>query len=221
MRRYPPPGVVFDVGGGNGYVASGLKQAGIPVVLVEPGRQGIENARRRGLAPLICSTLEDAGFLPGSLPAVGLFDVLEHIREDEAFLQAVYPLLAPGGRVYLSVPAFRLLWSVDDDYAGHYRRYSVSQVQRILSRAGYQVEYAGYIFSMLPMPVLLMRALPSRLGWRKGDDWNRYQQEHTRLSGPAGRLLKHWLDWELGQLRRGRAIPFGGSCLVAARKASG
>lgn len=220
MRRCPPPGVVFDIGGGNGYVASGLKQAGLPVVVIEPGWQGIRNARRRGLDPLICSTLEDAGFLPGSLPAVGLFDVLEHIRADEAFLQTIHPLLIPGGRVYLSVPAFRSLWSVDDDYAGHFRRYSAGEVQRLLTRIGFQVEFASYIFSMLPLPVLLMRALPSRLGWRKGDDWRRYQQEHTRLSGPAGWLLMRWLAWELSQLQQGRPIFLGGSYLVAARKSS-
>lgn len=90
----------------------------------------------------------------------------------------------------------------------------------MLARTGFQVEFASYIFSMLPLPVLLMRALPSRLGWRKGDDWRRYQQEHTRLSGPAGWLLMRWLNWELRQLRQGHAIFLGGSYLVVARKNS-
>jgi hypothetical protein len=218
MRRFPPSGAVFDVGGGNGYVAGGLRQAGIPAVVVEPGRQGIRNALRRGLEPLVCATLEEAGFLPETLPAVGLFDVLEHVRQDEDFLRMIFPLLVPGGRIYLTAPAFRLLWSVDDDYAGHFRRYSASGLRCALARAGFQVEYSGYIFSMLPLPLLLLRALPSRLGWRKGDDWRRYQQEHTRRRGAAGWLLQRWLDWELGWLRQGHSIPLGGSCLAVARK---
>src|SRR5512142_1308788 len=75
MGHFPPPGVVLDVGGGNGYVALGLQRAGFAVALVEPGWQGVQNARVRGVETLICSTLEDAGFRPGSVPAVGLFDV--------------------------------------------------------------------------------------------------------------------------------------------------
>jgi len=153
MQLYPPPGVVFDVGGGNGYVAGGLKRAGIPVVLVEPGRQGIQNARRRGLDTLVCSTLEDAGFYDETLPAVGLFDVLEHIKDDKAFLQTIYPLLIPGGRIYLTVPALGLLWSVDDVYAGHHRRYSSAEMQHTLASAGFKVEFASYLFSMLPQPI--------------------------------------------------------------------
>jgi len=219
MERYPPPGLVFDIGGGNGYVAEGLMRAGLPVALVEPGWQGIANARRRGLDMLVCSTLEDAGFYPETFPAVGLFDVLEHIQDDQAFLEEIYPLLIPGGRVYLTVPAFQLLWSVDDGYAGHYRRYSAGDIQRRLARAGLKVEFASYIFSILPLPVFLMRALPSRLGWQKGDDWDRYQQEHTRRAGLAGWFLQGWLDCELSALRKGWKMIMGGSCLVVARKA--
>ena len=39
LRQFPPPGTLFDVGGGNGYVATGLERAGFPTVLVEAGRR--------------------------------------------------------------------------------------------------------------------------------------------------------------------------------------
>src|SRR5438552_2316286 len=35
LKRYPPNGVFFDIGGGNGCVAAALQNAGVPVVLVE------------------------------------------------------------------------------------------------------------------------------------------------------------------------------------------
>lgn len=219
VQRFSPPGTLFDVGGGNGYVAMGLQRAGIPVVLVEPGWQGVQNARTRGVRMLICSTLEDAGFLPGSLPAVGAFDVLEHIESDEGFLSAVHQRLVSGGYLYLTVPAFQALWSADDDYAGHYRRYTLAGLRSRLERAGYQVVFASYIFSMLPLPIWLGRALPTRLGLRKQEAWDRYQAEHSAQPGLVGRALDGLLGLELAFLRSGKSIPFGGSCLVAARKA--
>ena len=219
MQRYPPPGVVFDIGGGNGYVAMGLQRAGIPVALVEPGQQGVQNARRRGVALLVCASLEDAGFLAGSLPAVGLFDVLEHIQADKPFLSSIRDLMAPGGRVYLTVPAFQSLWSADDDYAGHYRRYHLAGLRRVLTGAGFKVLYNTYLFFVLPLPIFLVRSLPSRLGLRKQNAWGQYQQEHHSQPGLAGKLLNRLLGWELQRIRAGHSIPIGGSCLVAAEKA--
>ncbi len=218
VRGFPPPGTIFDVGGGNGYVALGLQQAGFQVALVEPGRQGVQNARLRGVETLICSTLEDVDFPAESLPAVGLFDVLEHIEQDEAFLRSMNHLLVPGGRIYLTVPAFQTLWSADDDYARHYRRYSVHGLRRVLVQAGLRLEFASYIFFFLPLPIFLLRAIPTRLGLRKHESWDRYQQEHHAQPGIVGRVLDGLLGWELARLKKGRAVPVGGSCLVVARK---
>ena len=218
IRRFAPPGTIFDVGGGNGYVAMGLQQAGIPVALVEPGWQGVQNARLRGVETLIYSTLEDAGFRTGSLPAVSLFDVLEHIEDDLPFLRKVQELLVPAGRLYLTVPAFQALWSSDDQYAGHFRRYTLADLRRLLKKAGFELEFASYIFFMLPFPIFLMRTIPTRLGFQRQDDWDRYEQEHQRKPGVVGYFLNLLLNWELKRLRQGHAVPVGGSCLVAARK---
>src|SRR5205814_2961911 len=68
MRQFPPSGAVFDIGGGNGFVARAIEAAGYSTVLVEPGT-GAFNARARGLSTVIQATLEDAKFRNGSLPA--------------------------------------------------------------------------------------------------------------------------------------------------------
>jgi len=218
MKRFPPPGPVFDIGGGNGYVAVGLQQAGFPVALLEPGRHGIENARRRGLNHLIWSTLEGAGFYEQSLPAAGLFDVLEHIQEDEMFLRAIYQILVPGGKLYLTVPAYTWLWSAADDYAGHYRRYTLRVLAELLGKAGFRCVFSTYLFWMLPVPALLFRSIPSRLGKQKPADWQRYQKEHAEREGLSGRLLDEFLGWELKRIRSGTPMRFGASCLVAAER---
>jgi SAM-dependent methyltransferase len=218
MRAFPPPGVVFDVGGGNGYVALGMKQAGIAAIVVEPGQQGAQNARRRGIEPVVCAALEDAGFLPESLPAVGIFDVLEHMQDEAAFLGQLRGLLAEGGRLYLTVPSGPLLWSADDEYAGHYRRYTLTSLRAALGTAGFEVEFATSIFTALPPMIWLRRSLPSRMGLLKPNNWKRYQREIGRQPGWIMALLRPFLDAEIRAIRQMKQVRVGGSCLAVARK---
>jgi len=104
-----------------------IKNAGLPTVVIEPGLQGAMNAHRKGLNPVICSSLEDAGFKTHLIPAVGLFDILEHIEDDIGFLTTIKTLLVPNGKLYITVPAYNFLRSVEDNYAGHYRRYTLKE----------------------------------------------------------------------------------------------
>lgn len=219
MRHLPPQGTVFDVGGGNGVVSRALLDAGYDVVLVELGADGIRSARERGLERLVCASLDQAGFLPGVLPAVGMFDVLEHMPDDAAVLATVRDLLAPGGRLYLTVPAWGFLWSEEDDAAGHHRRYTRRALVRRLAGAGLKVEFASYFFAPLPLPVLLMRALPTRLGLRGPREPDRVRREHGGAQGLAGRALGVALAAERNRIAAGRAVPFGTSCLAVARRA--
>ncbi|MBZ5581604.1 MAG: class I SAM-dependent methyltransferase [Acidobacteriia bacterium] len=160
IRRFPPSGAVFDIGGGNGYVALAIQESGFDVVVVEPGPDGARNARRRGIRSVICATVENAGFLDRSMAAAGLFDVLEHIEDDLGFLKSLARRLLAGGRLYLTVPAFSALWSQEDNDAGHYRRYTLRQLRNVLERAGLEAEYLTYFFACLPAPILLSRGAP-------------------------------------------------------------
>ena len=218
LRRFPPGGTLFDVGGGNGYVAAGLERAGFPTVLVEPGRTGAANACRRGLRNVINATTDEAGFAPESLDAVGLFDVLEHIPDDLGFLQSLHRLMRPGGRIYLTVPAFQLLWSSEDEYAGHQRRYRRQSLAQVLQATGFDIEYLTYCFWFLPLPVFLLRAIPSWLGWRKEPTQQSATKEHYKKSGFAGWLVNRALSWELARVARGQTLGMGNSCLAVARK---
>lgn len=212
LGRWPAGGTFFDVGGGNGAVARELVRNGIDTVLVEPGRTGADNARRAGLSRVVCATLAGAGFRAASLPAVGLFDVLEHIADDAAFLDEVRRVLVPGGRLFLTVPAYDAIWSGEDDSAGHYRRYTRSGLVHLLRARGFAVDHATYIFWCLPLPIFLLRSLPSRLGLRPGGDPDRATREHER----SGRAIERLLAWEPAAIARGVVIPAGGSILVAA-----
>jgi SAM-dependent methyltransferase len=218
MERYSPPGTVFDVGGGNGYVARAIQDSGRDVVLVEPGLSGAQNARARGVRHVIHSTLENGGFRAGTLPAVGLFDVLEHIENDRAFLEDLNRLLLPDGRLYITVPAYQALWSGEDDIAGHWRRYSLDGLSGVLNRSGFSTEFVTHFFAFLPVPILLLRSLPYRLGLHAKKPSNgRMKAEHEPGKLAAG-VLRVLTRRELTRIGAGGRLTFGASCLAVARK---
>jgi len=219
MKLFPPAGTLFDVGGGNGCVARAIQQSGFEVVLVEPGLAGVRNAVKRGIRQVVRSTLADAGFRAETLPAVGLFDVIEHIAGDREFLTGTSRLLIPGGRVYITVPAYPWLWSHEDIQAGHFRRYDLSGLSNVLDKAGYVIDFATYIFSFLPLGILFRRALPYRLGFGTKEASEAAVRSDHEASHPIIRhLLRILTRSELSRIATGRPLRRGGSCLVVARK---
>jgi SAM-dependent methyltransferase len=220
LRLFPPPGALFDVGGGNGYVALAIEKSGLQVVLVEPGPAGVRNALKRGVTSVVHATLDDLGALPETLPAVGLFDVIEHIEDDSGFIEKVNRFLEPGGRAYITVPAYGLLWSHEDVHAGHSRRYTTHSLSKLLKDAGYSLDFVTYFFSFLPLPIFFRRVLPYRLGFaRTKISPATIRSDHQLRSALLGRVLDHLSQRELSKIAEGAPLRQGASCLAVARKA--
>jgi SAM-dependent methyltransferase len=87
-----------------------------------------------------------------------LWDVLEHIADEDAFLQALLFHLAPCGKLIVNVPAGRWAYSGYDRAAGHVRRYSA---RALLETAGRnRLEAATWSYWGFPLtPTLLIRKI--------------------------------------------------------------
>src|SRR6185437_9026614 len=109
-----------------------------------------------------------------------------------------------------------VLFSCDDTYAGHFRRYSRQSANALLRASGFEPLRATYFMAPLIMPVFLLRTLPSRLGFRPRLDYQRHERDHGRGS-PFKSILRAVLATEARHLARGRQIPVGTSCLALAR----
>jgi 2-polyprenyl-3-methyl-5-hydroxy-6-metoxy-1,4-benzoquinol methylase len=216
VKNFPPRDYIFDIGGGNGFVTKSLKENGYNAFLVEPGIQGINNAQKRGISNILCSTLEDAQFREGSISAIGIFDVLEHIENDLEFLKKVSCHLEPEGILYLTVPSYKFLWSKEDDFAGHYRRYTLKSINKVLTDSGFKIKYKSYFFSFLPIPIFLFRTLPYKINSSKNPK-NR-TNEHSQNKGLIGSFVRFVLKKEKQRLKNLKSIAFGGSCVVVAQK---
>ncbi len=71
-------------------------------------------------------------------------NVLEHIADDEGELEAVRRTLSEAGRVFIFVPALKWLFSTFDERVGHVRRYSKSELEQKLRRAGFKILISAY-----------------------------------------------------------------------------
>jgi SAM-dependent methyltransferase len=87
-----------------------------------------------------------------------LFDVLEHIADEDGFLNALVFHLGPGGKLVLNVPAGMWAYSAYDVAAGHIRRYSIRSLRRALRRRNLAVKKCTY-WGLPLVPTLLVRKL--------------------------------------------------------------
>lgn len=217
LKRYPPSGRLVDIGGGNGFVSLAMTQAGVDCVVVEPDAGGAATAVSRGL-PVIRAAFQKLDLRDAYLDAFGMFDVLEHIEDERSVLDELFCKLKPGGMAYITVPAYRFLWSQEDVYAGHFRRYTRRRIERLLREAGFTPLYSSYFFALLVPPVVAFRSIPSLLLPRRKQPHDIDPQDHKLPAGIAGSILRWSFQVEAGRISMGKGVAFGTSCLAVARK---
>ena len=92
----------------------------------------------------------------GRFDLIFLFDVLEHIADEDRFLQGVLFHLKPAGKLIVNVPAGQWAFSIYDRVAGHVRRYSLKTLQQTAARNGLEPQTCTY-WGLPLVPTLLFR----------------------------------------------------------------
>jgi SAM-dependent methyltransferase len=110
-------------------------------------------------SPVCCYNIfQQQAEYKGKFDIIFLFDVLEHLQDEDGFLQAVLFHLAPAGKILLNVPAFQAFWSKYDEVAGHHRRYTAGSLREVARRSG--INMRGWTYWGLPLaPLLVLRKL--------------------------------------------------------------
>lgn len=207
-----------DVGGGNGFQVKFLaeKYPEKDIFLIEPGYAGCLNAKKRGVKEAYNIFFQEFPFDEKKIDAVGLFDVIEHIEDDKAFLTSLAQYLPSGSHIYITVPAHQWLWSEVDDESGHYRRYNLAMFEKLAKECNLEFTYGSYIFSYLPPIMGILRAIPFRIaklfGKTRKNTLDAELDNHTP-SKLATVIFDKIHNWELSRLRKSK-MSFGASCAV-------
>lgn len=213
LRRYASDfGSFLEVGCGTGYVLTALA-AEFPQARVagsEIFSAGLSFAASR--LPGADFMQMDARDIPFSreFGAIGMFDVLEHIAEDEAVLREVHTALRPNGYLLLTVPQHQWLWSSTDDYACHVRRYAADDLHAKVRSAGFAILRSTSFVSVL-LPLMML----SRLSRREGEEASGAE---LSVAPWLNHLLGTAMAAEARMIQAGVDFPAGGSRFLIARK---
>ncbi|HYI74789.1 MAG TPA: class I SAM-dependent methyltransferase [Gaiellaceae bacterium] len=155
---------VLDVGCSSGYLAQPLAGRGCTVVGLELDPTAAQEARAFCEEVLVgdVETME-LPFDPGSFDVVLCGDLIEHLRDPEAFLVRVRPLLRSGGQLVLTTPnvanwsmRLRLLtgrWRYTERGIldrTHTHLFTRATLRETLERAGYRIVELDFT---VPLPV--------------------------------------------------------------------
>jgi len=153
-------------------------------------------------------------FSDAAFGAIFSADVLCHAGVDErAALAQFHRCLGDNGVLVLSLPAYQWMMSRHDLAVSNVRRYTRSDVARLLQAAGFQVVSAGYWNMLLfPLMVVTRKLLPD--GGAPASDVKPY-------SAPVEAVCRAATAVERVLLRCGVRLPFGGSVIAVAAKRRG
>jgi SAM-dependent methyltransferase len=215
LRRYFPDMESFlEVGCGTGYVLSGIAVA-FPSLHLSGSEyfcEGLPFAARRVPRASLCQI--DARALPfyEEFDAIGAFDVLEHIAEDQTVLGQIYQALRPGGGLILTVPQHPWLWSTTDERACHLRRYRADELRDKVRAAGFNVRYTTSFVTLL-LPFMLV----SRLG-KCFDRPHLHKKSELQLNSSLNHCFGAIMRLEYAMLCCGVRFPAGGSLVLVGEK---
>lgn len=156
---------IVDIGGGDGYIINSLLENNLAeeyfaidtAYTDEVVNQLAINYNHSKVHYL--NNLEEyyANFTANGTTLFLCMDVLEHLQEESEVLD--YLKNEKDNYFFFAVPAFQSVFSYHDELLGHYRRYSLNQLETVLKNFNFTIQDKGYYFTSL----LLFRKLDNLL----------------------------------------------------------
>jgi SAM-dependent methyltransferase len=209
--RLPARARILDAGCGSGRNMVELARHGT-VTGIELSPTSVGLARERDAGEVVEGSVLDMPFDADAFDLAASLDVIEHLQDDLQALRELRRVVAPGGALLLTVPAYQWLWSGHDEINHHHRRYTRRSLQHTGEQAGWQQVRTTYFNSLLLPAAILLRVL------------DRFSRKTTESSldlwvppEPLNRLLELPLTLESAMIGRGGRIPAGLSLLAVFR----
>ena len=212
---------ILDVGCGTGGTTRFLLGYG-SVVGLDRSEHSLAHARKKApQAMLVQGDANQLGqlFAPGSFDLITFFNVLYHrwMEDDQSILSDAARLLAPGGHLLLTEPAFQILWREHDRLDMGKRRYRMRDFTLFFDTAGLE-SVTGQYFNALAVPACLTLAALDPLKPLRRD--TSAQSGEMAVPGEGINKALYWyMGLETSLLRMFR-LPIGVTLLTIARRPS-
>lgn len=205
---------IIEIGAGTGNVSRYLQKNGYNNISVgEMHLNGLKYAKSYGIKECYQFNLLDTPF-KNEFDAVCMFDVLEHIENDDLALHNIHKTLHTNGHIILTVPAHMWLWNRDDVLAGHKIRYTKKELVKKLETNGFEVLSSRYFFISI-IPLLYLRTILNN-----DDKTNVKKEEYNGdiSMNPITSTILLFISRIENKLNAFLPNLFGGSLFVIARK---
>lgn len=152
------------------------------------------------------------GFNNEKFDVVFLFDVLEHVEDDNAALQEIAKMLKDTGYLVMTVPAYQFLFGEFDKFSHHFRRYNKHNLTTKVINAKYKIGFCSYFNCWLFPLVLVSRLVENVI--RKTVKHGITEQSNSLINNLFYKIMRS----EKKVLAKGIQLPFGSSLILVAHK---
>jgi SAM-dependent methyltransferase len=204
----PQQARILDAGCGSGRNMVELASHGL-VTGIELSQTSVALARDRDCGEVITGSILQMPFPENAFDLAVSLDVIEHLEDDLAALRELRRVVAPGGALLLTVPAYQWLWSCHDEINHHHRRYTRRSLQRVAEQAGWRQERTTYFNSLL-LPVAILLRILERVNTKTTES----SLDLWVPPEPLNWLLERPLALEASLIKLGGRIPAGLSLLA-------
>jgi SAM-dependent methyltransferase len=211
-----PRGRVLDCGCGTGTNLTMLEPFG-DVYGFDLTWRGLEFASAQGRRRIVRASLGSIPFPDQSFDIVTSFDVFQCLPDDveRAAAREMARVLKPGGAAVFNFAALEILRGQHSVFAEEVRRYTPSQVRRLLEHAALRVERLSFVHASLFPIMLPVRVLTRSLGTDGEPDSGEWEIKIP--PAPVNAALTLAVGAEALALRVVN-MPFGSSIMCLARK---
>jgi 2-polyprenyl-3-methyl-5-hydroxy-6-metoxy-1,4-benzoquinol methylase len=136
-----PGSSVLDLGAGGGELVYVLRSLGLEARGIEPNEGYARSALETLGVPVAAGFWQDADISAGSLDAVTLFHVLEHLDEPLRALELIRDWLRPGGILWIEVPNIEAVCQapIHRFHRAHLYNFNAATLGRLGERAGFRL----------------------------------------------------------------------------------
>ena len=177
---------IVDIGAGTGIIAEQILGMGYNVSTIDNSPTSLKILNQKNLQP-IEGALPDLK-ISNKFDVALLLDVLEHVEDHEKSLKTIYEMLNENGYLIITVPAFQFLWTQKDVDFGHFRRYTKSTLEEVISKTNFKIEYSSYYNFFL-----FLQALFYAVKNKKKLTSYRYSKKRDKIFTPIFKFERHFI----------------------------
>nr|MBA4405425.1 hypothetical protein [Nanoarchaeum sp.] len=199
---------ILDAGCGTGFNFKALSKFG-EVHGVDLSNTALEECKKLDYKSLELKDINSLGY-ENHFDLIVAIELIEHIDNDGETINNFKKYLKEDGILIITTPAFKFLWSKDDELAMHKRRYSKKRLKKIINASGLKIKYLSYRYFLFFLPASLIFLIQK----------NRKKKKNSLEYTPkwTNKILLNYMKFENWIISKGAKFPIGIGFIAISQK---